>query len=97
MRRCCDAPHADLAASDRLARKKEVEKRPSPARARRGGRRARKSLFLRAEEADGDVPLAAAAAAAAGRTICAGCRSPLQRSVLAITPAYLQRERLVAT
>ena len=86
MRRCRDAPHADLAASDRLARKKEVEKRPSPARARRGGRRARKSLFLRAEEADGDVPLAAAAAAA-GRTICAGCRSPLQRSVLAGTPA----------
>ena len=69
-----------MAASDRLARKKEVEKRPSPARARRGGRRARKSLFLRAEEADGDVPLAAAAAA--GRTICAVCRSPLKRSVL---------------
>ena len=84
MRRCCDAPHADLAASDRLARKKEVEKRPSPARARKGGRRARKSLFfLRAEEADGDVPLAAAAAAA-GRTICAGCRSPLKRSVLLV-------------
>lgn len=73
MRRCRAAPHSDLAANDRLARKKEVEKRTRPARARRGGRRARKSLFflwlafVRAEEACGDVLLAGAA----GRTISA--------------------------
>ena len=77
MRRCRAAPHSDLAANDRLARKKEVEKRTRPARARRGGRRARKSLFLRlacvrawadADEAGGDV-LVAVLLVAAGRTI----------------------------
>ena len=72
MRRYRAAPHSDLAANDRLARKKEAEKRTRPARARRGGRRARKSLLLLrlacaddAEEAGGDVFLAGAA----GRTI----------------------------
>lgn len=78
MRRFRAAPHSDLAANDRLARKKEAEKRTRPAKARRGGRRARKSLFLLrlafvracaddAEKAgaDGDVLLAGAA----GRTI----------------------------
>ena len=76
MRRFRAAPHSDLAANDRLARKKEVEKRTRPAKARRGGRRARKSLLLLrlafvracandAEEAGGDVLLAGAA----GRTI----------------------------
>ena len=78
MRRCRAAPHSDLAANDRLARKKEVEKRTRPAKARRGGRRARKSLlllrlaFVRAcaddaekAGADGNVSLAGAA----GRTI----------------------------
>lgn len=75
MRRCRAAPHSDLAANDRLARKKEVEKRTRPARARRGGRRARKSLFLRlacvralGDEAGGDV-LVAVLLVAAGRTI----------------------------
>ena len=78
MRRCRAAPHSDLAANDRLARKKEVEKRTRPAKARRGGRRARKSLLLLrlafvracaddAEEAGGDSDVLLAGAA--GRTI----------------------------
>ena len=65
MRRYRAAPHSDLAANDRLARKKEAEKRTRPARARRGGRRARKSLLLLRLACADD----AEEAGAAGRTI----------------------------